>query len=127
MKWFDKKYEKFDRLPSRLKVIHLFFKLLYGVGLGALITVYLRIIDWQLIGWLLILLLALVTAIIIIKFKKPFGSTSVARMLVRAIIFFGVGLGLILPEYLQNLNWQLIGWVLIISSIAITIPKKWGF
>lgn len=56
MSWFTKKFEKFRRLPLLLMFTHVLGKFVFGVGLGVLLAFYLPKFNWQLWGWLLIVL-----------------------------------------------------------------------
>jgi hypothetical protein len=56
MSWFAEKFEKFRKLPTRLLMLHVTSKFLFGVGLGALLASYLKGLDWQICGWSLIIL-----------------------------------------------------------------------
>lgn len=53
---YAKKVEGFKKLPPRLMYTHVLGKFVFGVGLGALLTVWLSQFDWQLLGWVLIVL-----------------------------------------------------------------------
>lgn len=54
------------------------------------------------------------------RIKKQ--SLSTVFCWVFAKFLFGVGLGLLLAEYLVGYNWTNIGWLLILISIIISIP-----
>ena len=56
MSWFTKKFEKFRKLPPRPMFTHVLSKFVFGVGLGILLAFYLPKFNWQLLGWLLIVL-----------------------------------------------------------------------
>jgi len=132
------KFEKFDKLPKPLLVIHIFSKLLFGMGFGALLASYLSSINWHLYGWLLIILA--LTIAMFRKLLKPFMSPesskkslllvflylSDARILCRFLLLSGAGLGAMLVSYSQDPNWQLYGWLLILVSIIITIPSNYA-
>ena len=138
MGWAAEKFEKFDRLPRPLLVVHIFSKLLFGMGLGILLASYFSGLNWHLYGWLLIIL-----SLIIAMFRKlikPFispGSSkkslfqvflylSDARILCRFLLLSGVGFGALLASYSKDVNLQLYGWILILVSIIITIPSNYA-
>jgi hypothetical protein len=54
--------EKFKKLPTSIMVLHISGKFLFGVGFGALITSYLQQYNWELYGWIIIII-ALLTQI----------------------------------------------------------------
>lgn len=138
MAWVAEKFEKFDKLPKPLLVVHISSKLLFGMGFGILLASYLSSINWQLYGWLLIIL-----SLIIAMFRKVlrpllsrtssdksllqvFLYLSDARILCRFLLLSGAGFGALLASHLQDLNWQLYGWLLILVSIIITIPSNYA-
>ena len=138
MGWAAEKFENFDRLPRSLLVVHIFSKLLFGMGLGILLASYFSGLNWHLYGWLLIIL-----SLIIAMFRKlikPFispGSSkkslfqvflylSDARILCRFLLLSGVGFGALLASYSKDVNLQLYGWILILVSIIITIPSNYA-
>ena len=138
MGWAAEKFENFDRLPRPLLVVHIFSKLLFGMGLGILLASYLSGLNWQLYGWLLIIL-----SLIIAMFRKLIkpiispGSSkkslfqvflylSDARILCRFLLLSGVGFGALLAIYSKDVNLQLYGWILILGSIIITIPSNYA-
>ena len=53
--WFIEKYEKFMKQSKAIVMTLIFAKFLFGVGLGVLLANYLRGYNWQLYGWLLII------------------------------------------------------------------------
>ncbi len=54
--WLNKKIEKFRRLPRRYMFLHVLGKFVFGIGLGALLVIYIPQLDWRLLGWILIAL-----------------------------------------------------------------------
>ena len=56
MGWFAKKFEQFRRLPPHLMFTHVLSKFVFGVGFGALLAFYLSWLDWQVLGWALVVL-----------------------------------------------------------------------
>ncbi len=48
--------EKFRQLPISIMILHISGKFLFGVGLGALLASYLYRYDWQLWGWIIIVI-----------------------------------------------------------------------
>jgi hypothetical protein len=54
--------EKFRKLPLSILILHISGKFLFGVGLGLLLASYLQQYDWQLYGWVMIVI-ALITQI----------------------------------------------------------------
>ena len=138
MGWAAEKFEKFDRLPRPLLIVHIFSKLVFGLGLGILFATYLSDVNWQLYGWLLIILSLIIAMFrkLIKPFKVPgsnkksllqvFLYLSDARILCRLLLLSGAGFGAILGSYSQNLNWQLYAWLLILISIIITIPSNYA-
>lgn len=56
MGWFAEKIEKFKKLPKSILFLHIINKFVLGLGLGALLASYLHRYNWQLEGWLLIVL-----------------------------------------------------------------------
>ena len=119
MGWAKEKIEKFDRLPKPLLIIHIFSKLVFGMGLGILLASYFSGLNWQLYGWLLIIL-SLIIAVFrkLLKiFMSPVSSKktllrvflylSDARILCRLLLLSGVGFGALLASYSKNVNWQL--------------------
>lgn len=63
MNWLTKKFEKFRGLPPRLMFIYALSKFVFGVGLGVLLVFYLPRFNWQLLGWILIVLSIIIMAI----------------------------------------------------------------
>lgn len=51
--------EKFRKLPISIMILHISGKFLSGVGLGALLASYLYRYDWQLWGWIIIVIAVL--------------------------------------------------------------------
>ena len=51
--------EKFRKLPISIMILHISGKFLSGVGLGTLIASYLQQYDWQLYGWIVIVIASL--------------------------------------------------------------------
>ena len=56
MGWFAEKVEKFRQLPEHLMATHGLSKVIFGIGFGALLAIYLPRLDWQLLGWMIIVL-----------------------------------------------------------------------
>jgi len=54
--------EKFRTLPISIMILHISGKFLFGVGLGTLLASYIQHANWQLIGWIIIII-ALLTQI----------------------------------------------------------------
>jgi len=137
MGWVAKKFEKFDKLPRPLLVVHVFSKVVFGLGFGALLASYLPGLNWRLYGWLLILLSLIIA--MLRKLLKPsispesrnkpllqvFFYLSNARILCRLLLLSGAGFGLLLASSSQDLNWRLYGWLLILLSVIITIPSNY--
>lgn len=125
MGWFAKKRAKnidnLVKLPKPLLGIYIFCKILFGMGLGFLLVSYLQGINWQLYGWLLILLSFIIT---VLRIKKLLSSSLPGVCILwRFLLWFCIGLGVLLASYLQSINWQLYGWWLIVLSIIISIPS----
>lgn len=53
--WYGRKFQRFTELPKGLMILHVTCKVIFGVGLGALLAVYLKEANWQIIGWALII------------------------------------------------------------------------
>lgn len=51
--------EKFRKLPISIMILHISGKFLFAVGLGALLASYLYRYDWQLWGWIIIVIAVL--------------------------------------------------------------------
>jgi len=51
--------EKFRKLPISIMILHISGKFLFGVCLGTLIASYLQRYDWQLYGWIIIVIASL--------------------------------------------------------------------
>ena len=51
--------EKFTKLPISIMILHISGKFLAGVGLGALLASHLYRYDWQLWGWIIIVIAVL--------------------------------------------------------------------
>jgi len=51
--------EEFRKLPISIMILHICGKFLAGVGLGALLASYLYRYDWQLWGWIIIVIAVL--------------------------------------------------------------------
>ncbi len=72
MGWFANKFEKFRKLPPRLMAMHVLSKFVFGVGLGILLVSFLPCCNWQLVGWLIIvisIIIAIPSVMIILKRK----------------------------------------------------------
>ncbi|NQS90719.1 hypothetical protein HQ584_13130 [Patescibacteria group bacterium] len=52
--------EKFRKLPASIIILHISGKFLFGVGLGALLAIYLYRCNWQLWGWVIIVIAVLI-------------------------------------------------------------------
>ncbi|KPJ62671.1 MAG: hypothetical protein AMS15_03210 [Planctomycetes bacterium DG_23] len=55
MSWYGRKFQRFRELPMRLMILHITCKVIFAVGLGALLATYLKGANWQMIGWVLII------------------------------------------------------------------------
>ena len=123
MGWFTrfrtKNIENLVKLPRPLLVTYIFCKVLFGIGFGFLLASYLQGLNWQLYGWLLIVLSVIIT--ILRKLLNP--SLPGVCILWRFLLWFSIGLGTLLTSYLQGLNWQLYSWLLIVLSVIISIPS----
>jgi len=51
-----KMIERFRKMPLPIMALHITSKFVFGLGLGALLTVYFANYDWWALGWLLIAL-----------------------------------------------------------------------
>ena len=137
MGYATEKFEKFNKLPKPLLIVHIFSKPIFGMGFGILLASYLPDFNWQLYGWLLVIL-----SLIIATFRKvlrpllfPTSSDkslsqvflylSNARVLCRFLLLSGAGFGALLASYSEGINWLLYGWLLILMSIIITIPSNY--
>ncbi len=56
MGWINKMFEKFKRQSISVIFITVFAKFLFGVGLGTLSVNYLQGYNWELCGWVLIII-----------------------------------------------------------------------
>jgi len=56
MSWYGRKVQKFRELPTALMMLHISCKAIFTLGLGALLAVYLKGANWQIIGWVLIII-----------------------------------------------------------------------
>lgn len=56
MNWFNEMFEKFRRQSMQVISITIFAKFLFGVGLGVLLVNYFQGFNWELYGWLLIII-----------------------------------------------------------------------
>ena len=54
--------EKFRTLPISIMILHISGKSLFGIGMGILLASYIHYYNWQLIGWIIIVI-ALLTQI----------------------------------------------------------------
>ncbi len=125
MSWFakfhSKNIENFVKLSRPLLVTYIFCKVLFGIGFGFLLASYLQGFNWQLYGWLLILLSIIITILRMKKLLNPLLPRIC--ILWRFLLLFCIGLGSLLASYLQGFNWQLYGWLLILLSAIISIPS----
>jgi hypothetical protein len=125
MGWFAKEHAKnianLVKLPKPLLVAYIFCKVIFGIGFGFLLASYLQGLNWQLYGWLLIILSFIITILRRRKLLNP--SLPGACILWRFLLWFCIGLGALLASYLWGINWQLFGWLLIVLSVIISIPS----
>lgn len=56
MSWFAEKIQRFRELPTALMMLHIGCKVIFALGLGALLAVSLKGANWQIIGWALIII-----------------------------------------------------------------------
>jgi len=57
----DRYFKKFMKLPKSIIVLHISAKFVIGLGIGAVLAVYLSQYDWQTIGFVLIVLAILMS------------------------------------------------------------------
>jgi hypothetical protein len=125
MGWFAKERAKnidnLVKLPEPLLVVYIFCKVIFGIGFGFLLAGYLQGFNWQLYGWLLIILSFILTILRMRKLLSP--SLPGVCILWRFLFWCCIGFGALLASYLRGINWQLYGWLLIVLSVIISIPS----
>jgi Na+-driven multidrug efflux pump len=70
MSWYGRRFQRFRELPMGLMILHITCKTIFTFGLGALLASYLKGANWQMIGWVLIvvsLVLAIPSSYAILK------------------------------------------------------------
>jgi hypothetical protein len=125
MTWFaeihTKNIENLLRLPRSLLVTYVFCKLLFCIGFGFLLSSHLQSLNWELYGWLFILLSFIITTLRVIKLLNPL--LPGVCILWRFLLWFGIGSGTLLASYLPGINWKFYGWLLVVLSVIISIPS----
>ncbi|GEM_PF-2588722 len=116
-----KNIQNLTKLPRSLLVTYIFCKLLFGIGFGFLLASYLQSLNWELYGWLLILLSFIITVLRVKKLLNPL--LPGVCILWRFMLWFGIGSGALLVNYSPGIDWKFYGWLLVVSSVIISIPS----